>query len=89
LACFQKTQTDVIKKVDTTTTSGTKVHSALNDGRLMLGDGDKMRSDANPFPVNIIEFEEKRVLVRTNQADTRKEKNVIASDKLRNKMMEP
>jgi hypothetical protein len=39
--------------------------------------------------MNIIEFEEKRVLVRTNQADTRKEKNVIASDELRNKMMEP
>jgi hypothetical protein len=55
----------------------------------MLGDGDKMRLDTNPFPVNIIEFEEKRVLVRTDQADTTKEKNVIASDELRNKLMKP
>jgi hypothetical protein len=38
----------------------------LNDSRLTLEDGQKMKLDTDPFPmnVNMINFEEKRVLVR-------------------------
>jgi hypothetical protein len=35
----------------------------LNNSRLTLGDGNKMKMDVDPFLVNTIEFEEKRVLV--------------------------
>jgi hypothetical protein len=57
----------------------------INDGRLTLGDGGKMELDTNSFPVNVIEFEQKKMLVRTNQATTTKGKNVVISDDLRNK----
>jgi hypothetical protein len=42
-----------------------QVQSTLNDGRLTLGDGQKMRLDTDPFPtnVNVINFEGKKVLV--------------------------
>jgi hypothetical protein len=51
-----------------------QLQSALNDGRLTLGDGQKMRLDTYPFPanVNVIDFEGKKVLVRPSQADTMK-----------------
>jgi hypothetical protein len=57
----------------------------INDGRLTLGDGGKIELDTNSFPVNVIEFEQKKMLVRTNQATTTKGKNVVISDDLRNK----
>jgi hypothetical protein len=54
-----------------------QVQSALNDCRLTLGDEHKMRLDMDPFlaNVNMINFEENKVLVRTSQADTTKGKN--------------
>jgi hypothetical protein len=64
---------------------------ALNDGRLTLGDGQKMKLDTDPFLVNVnlINFEEKMVLVRTRQADTTRGKNVIVSDDPRARMVKP
>jgi hypothetical protein len=68
-----------------------QVQSALNDGRLMLGDGHKMRLDADPFPVNVnmINFEEKWVLVWISKADTTRGKRVIMSDEPKLGMMTP
>jgi hypothetical protein len=59
-----------------------QVQSALNDGQLTLGDRHKIRLDVDPFPVNMnmINFEEKWVLVRTRQANMTKDKRVIVSD---------
>jgi predicted double-glycine peptidase len=50
-----------------------------------------MRLDTDPFPanVNMINFEEKRILVHTTQADTMKGKNVIVSDEPRVRMLKP
>jgi hypothetical protein len=61
----------------------------LNDDRLTLGDGHKMRLDADPFLVNMnmINFKEKQVLVRTSQADTTKGKRVIVSDEPKLRMI--
>jgi hypothetical protein len=44
-----------------------------------MGDGNQMRMDTDPFPanVNLINFEEKRVLVCTNQTDMTCGKNVL------------
>jgi hypothetical protein len=68
-----------------------QVQSGLNDDRLTLGSLHKMKLDTNPFPtnVNMINFEEKRVLVHTSQADTTRGKNVIVSDEPRFRMIKP
>jgi hypothetical protein len=67
------------------------VQSAINNGRLTLGDGHKMKLDSGPFLVNVnmIDFEGKRVLVRIDQADTTWGKRVIVLDKPKMKMMMP
>jgi hypothetical protein len=68
-----------------------QVQSALNDGQLTLGSGHKMKLDTDPFPtnVNMINFEEKRVIVHTSQADTTRGKNIIMSNEPRLKMIKP
>jgi hypothetical protein len=50
-----------------------------------------MRLDTYPFPVNVnmINFEEQRVLVQTSQVDTTKGKRVIVLDKPRMRMITP
>jgi hypothetical protein len=48
-----------------------------------------MRLDADPFSVNMnmINFEEKKILVQTSQADTTKSKRVIVLDELKLRMI--
>jgi hypothetical protein len=50
-----------------------------------------MRLDADPFSVNMnmINFEEKKILVQTSQADTTKSKRVIMLDELKLRMITP
>jgi hypothetical protein len=48
-----------------------------------------MKLDADTFPMDLINFEEKRVLVRTYQADSTQGKKVIMSDELRRRLMRP
>jgi hypothetical protein len=66
-----------------------QIQSALNDGWLTLGDVQKMRLDVDLFLVDMINFEEKRVLVQTDQAKSTKGKNVVVSNQLRTQMMKP
>jgi hypothetical protein len=66
-----------------------QIQSALNDGCLTLGDGQKMPLDVDSFPVYMINFEGKRVLVRTDQAKTTEGKNVVVSNLLRARMVKP
>jgi hypothetical protein len=61
----------------------------INDDRLTLGDGGKLKLDMDPFPVGMVKLMDKKVLVRTDQAETTKGKNVIVSDELRNRMIKP
>jgi hypothetical protein len=61
----------------------------LNDGHFTLGDNQQMKLDANPFPVDLINFDEKKILVRTSPADTTKGKNVIVYDEPRSRMIKP
>jgi hypothetical protein len=46
-----------------------------------------MKLDVNPFPIDVIDFEEKRVLVRTDQAATTAGKNIVVPNDLRVRMM--
>jgi hypothetical protein len=68
-----------------------QVQSALNNGQLVLGEGHKMKLDTDPFPmnVNMINFEEKRVLVWKRQEETTRGKNVIVSDEPRARVLKP
>jgi hypothetical protein len=48
-----------------------------------------MKLELDPFLVDIINFEEKNVPVRTDQASTTRGKNVVVSDELKVRMMKP
>jgi hypothetical protein len=48
-----------------------------------------MKLDTDPFPVGMVELELKKILVRTDQVETTKVKNVIVVDDLRNRMIKP
>jgi hypothetical protein len=63
--------------------------SVINDGRLTLGDGGKMKLDTDPFPISTVELEQKKILVCTDQAKTTKGRNMVVSDDLRNWMIKP
>uniref|UniRef100_J3MEC9 Uncharacterized protein n=1 Tax=Oryza brachyantha TaxID=4533 RepID=J3MEC9_ORYBR len=54
-----------------------KVQSAINEGRLKFAEDPKMQLDSNPFPVNVIDFENSKVLIRPSQAESTKDKAVI------------
>jgi hypothetical protein len=56
---------------------------------LTLGDTQQIKLDVNPFLIDLIEFKEKKVLVRTDQATSTAGKNVVMSDELRNRMIKP
>jgi hypothetical protein len=43
-----------------------------------------MKLDMNTFPIGMVELMDKKILVRTDQAETTKGKNVVISDELRN-----
>jgi hypothetical protein len=61
----------------------------INDGRLTLGDGGKMNLDTDLFPIGMVELMDKKVLVRTDQDEMTKGKNLVISDELWNRMMKP
>jgi hypothetical protein len=59
-----------------------QIQSALNDGHLTFGENSQMKLDVDPFPVDMINFEERRVLVRTDQVATTEGKRVAVSNDL-------
>jgi hypothetical protein len=66
-----------------------QVQSVINDGRLTLGDGGKMKLDMNPFPASMVELKHKKILVCMDQAEMTKARNVVVSDDLYNQMIKP
>jgi hypothetical protein len=48
-----------------------------------------MKLDTDPFPISLVELEHKKILVRTDQAEMTKGKNVVISDNLCNRMIKP
>jgi hypothetical protein len=48
-----------------------------------------MKLDMDPFPIGMVELEQKKILVRTDQAETTKGRNVVVSDDLRTRMTKP
>nr|ABA97060.1 retrotransposon protein, putative, unclassified [Oryza sativa Japonica Group] len=64
------------------------VQSAIDEGRLRFTDGSKMKLDHDLFPVNTINFNNKKVLIRPEQAESTKGKEVVIGEP-RPKMMVP
>jgi hypothetical protein len=48
-----------------------------------------MKLNTDPFPVSMVVIEHKKILVRTDQAEMTKGKNVVISDDLCNQMIKP
>ena len=48
-----------------------------------------MKLDSDPFPINIIAFDNKKVLIRSDQAEFAKGKNVIVDDNVAPRMIKP
>jgi hypothetical protein len=59
----------------------------INDDQLTLDDGCKMKLDMDPFPVGMVKLMDKKVLMRTDQAEMTKGKNMVISDELCNWMI--
>jgi hypothetical protein len=57
-----------------------QVQLAIDEGRLKFTDGSKMKLDHDPFPVNTINFNDKKVLIRPEQAESTKGKGVIIGE---------
>jgi hypothetical protein len=54
-----------------------QIQSAINEGRLMLHE---MQVDKQPFPINTMELQQPKVLVRLHQAEASKGKNVMVRE---------
>jgi hypothetical protein len=61
----------------------------INDSQSTLGDGGKIKLDTDPFPLTMVEFMDKKVLVHMDQAETTKGKNMVVFDELHNRMIKP
>jgi hypothetical protein len=48
-----------------------------------------MKLDMDLFPIGMVEIEHKKILVRTDQAETTKGNNVVIFDDLRNRIIKP
>jgi hypothetical protein len=46
-----------------------------------------MKLNTDMFPIGMVKIMDKKVLVRTDQAETTKGKNVVVSNQLRNRMI--
>jgi hypothetical protein len=66
-----------------------QLQSVIKDSRLTLGDGGKTKLDTYPFPAGMVELMDKKVLVRMDQAEMTKGKNVVISNELHNWMTKP
>jgi hypothetical protein len=56
---------------------------------LTLSDGGKIKLDTDPFSIDMVEIEHKKILVRTDQAEMTKGKNMVISDDPQNRMINP
>ena len=56
-----------------------QIQSAVNEGRIIVP---QMKVDQNPFPAHthVLELSNPKVLIRPNQAESAKEKNIIIGE---------
>jgi hypothetical protein len=66
-----------------------QIQSAIDDGRLIFTKCSKTKLDINPFPISAIDFENQKILVRSDQTESTKEKNIIIDDNAAPRMIKP
>jgi hypothetical protein len=47
-----------------------QVQSAISDGRLAFIESSKMKFDTDPFPINVVDFIDKKMLIRSDQTES-------------------
>jgi hypothetical protein len=65
------------------------VQSASDKGRLIFTESPMTKVNINPFPIDAIDFENKKILIRSDQAESTKEKNVFIDDNAAPRMIKP
>ena len=53
------------------------MQSAINEGRLAFTEGSKMKLDSDPFPINVVELESKKMLIRSDQTESARKKMLL------------
>jgi hypothetical protein len=66
-----------------------QVQSAISDGRLTFIESSKMKLDIDPFPINVIDFTNKKMLIRSDQTESAIGKNVLIDDNAPPRMIKP
>jgi hypothetical protein len=66
-----------------------EVQSSTDEGRLKFTKGSKMIPHSDTFPTNVINFENKKILIRSYQAESTKGKNVVIDDNAVPRMIKP
>jgi hypothetical protein len=66
-----------------------EVQSASDKGRLIFTESPTTKVDINPFPIDAIDFEKKKILIRSDQAESTKGKNVAIDDNAAPRMIKP
>jgi hypothetical protein len=68
-----------------------KFNQTINEGRLNFTESPQMKLDKEPFPVNMnmVELDEKKVLVQPSQAESTKGKNVVIGEERPPRMIKP
>jgi hypothetical protein len=64
-----------------------QVQSAISDGRLTFIESSKIKLDTDPFSTNVIDFTNKKMLIRSDQTRSAKGKNVIIDDNAHPRMI--
>jgi hypothetical protein len=88
---YFKTRNGVVHKVTVPNSSpsfDTQVQSSTNDGRLIVK-GTKTMLNSDTFPTNVIDFENKKILIQSDQIGSTREKNVIIDGSALPKMINP
>jgi hypothetical protein len=66
-----------------------QVQSAISDGRLTFIESAKMKLDTDPFPINVIDFTNKKMLIRSDQTESARGKNVVIDDNAPPRIIRP
>jgi hypothetical protein len=66
-----------------------QVQSAIDDRRLIFTKSSKMKLDTDPFPINVIDFENKKMLIWSDHTGYARGKNIVVDDSAPPRMIKP
>jgi hypothetical protein len=66
-----------------------EVQSSICEGQLTFTEGSKMIPDSDNFPTNVIDFENKKILIRSDQTESTRGKNIVVDNNAPPRMIKP